>query len=104
MLECLLSVKPDRGGEKKMVSKQLEDDLYLLGYCVAEESIYKGHCALCIVHCALCIVHCALQCCRGLYNELYADLSAVSLRGYIRVNSRFSITTKHCQVAQCLDW
>lgn len=51
MLECLLSVKPDRGGEKKMVSKQLEDDLYLLGYCVAEESIYKGHCALCIVHC-----------------------------------------------------
>lgn len=51
MLECLLSVKPECGGEKKMVSKQLRDDLYLLGYCVAEESIYKGHCALCIVHC-----------------------------------------------------
>lgn len=79
-----------------MVSKQLEDDLYLLGYCVAEESIYKGHCTLCIVHCAL-------RCRRGLNNELYADLSAVSLRGYIRVNSRFSIT-KHCQVAQCLYW
>lgn len=97
MLECLLSVKPDRGGGKKMVSKQLEDDLYLLGYCVAEESIYKGHCALCIVHCAL-------RCRRGLNNELYADLSAVSLRGYIRVNGRFSITTKHYQVAQCLYW
>lgn len=78
MLECLLSVKPDRGGGKKMVSKQLEDDLYLLGYCVAEESIYKGHCALCIVHCALCIVHCnVVEACTMSFMQIYQQCRCV---------------------------
>lgn len=50
MLECLLSVKPECGGEKKMVSKQLRDDLYLLGFVLQRKAYTKG-----IVHCALCI-------------------------------------------------